>query len=373
MQWKREKIWALAFALLIALATAPKAWKLGSPDFKVFYVAARHVFTDPANIYKISPDRYLYPPSTAVLLTPFAFSEHYAFHQWAWHGLLALLVFFLASQGWAELAALALLTRYLAVTFNYGQINLVVILLLGWASAWAGSRPRRSGALWAAAVSVKVYPLVFAPAFFPKGKRAAWWGALAAGACLLALPLALFGPALGLSLYWEFLQALRSKGLPIYSHNQSLAALGLRLFTDQPFLLHSVGEIQWTLLALPPWLVRAVALAFGLLLTAVTWRQVFRKNREPVAAAAFSILFLSHIVWKDYSLWLFFPLWEIFRSTPRNRSFWLAGIFLAMVTLSSPDVVGAPLSAHLDGACIHLWAAVLVWISWIKLPNSRSR
>jgi hypothetical protein len=96
---KRGRVLLLAaiLALGLCLGTLKKAGSLGSPDFKVFYTAARHVFTDPENIYRVSPDRYLYPPSTALLLTPFGFSENYPAHQWAWHGLLGAVLFALSS------------------------------------------------------------------------------------------------------------------------------------------------------------------------------------------------------------------------------------------------------------------------------------
>jgi hypothetical protein len=359
-------IWALLFALAIALVTAPRAHKLDSPDFKVFYAAARHVLTDPVNLYKISPDRYLYPPSAAILLTPFAFSANYHLHQWIWHGLLALIVFALGFSGMPALAALLLLTRYLAITFGYGQINLVEIGLMALAGAWLLKASKRAGAAWALAASIKIYPLVLAPAFFSRSR----WKGLVMGAVVALLvaflPFLLFGFSLGGELYGEFLGALRSKGMPLHSHNQSFAALLLRLFTDQSFYLHAVGDTKWALLGLPQGLVTLFAWLLGISLTAFTWKKAWGRPERYLSAAAFSILFLSHIVWKDYLLFLYFPLREIFSLAPKKKSLWLAGGFLALVTLSSPDLIGAPLSTRLDAACIHLWAAILVWGAWCK-------
>lgn len=368
MKIRRSLLWAALFALLITLATVPRAAKLGSPDFKVFYVAARHVLTEPANLYKISPDRYLYPPAAAILLTPFAFSENYAFHQWAWHGLLGLIVFALASAGGAALAAMAVLSRYLAVTFGYGQINLIVMGLLALAGHWAARRPHRAGGVWALAVSLKVYPAVFAPAFLPKESRKGILSAAAVGLGILLLPFLVFGPALATQLYGEFFLALESKGMPLHSHNQSFSALLLRLFTGQGFHLHSVGDTQWTLLALPPGAVAAAAWAIGIMMAALSWRRAWerRSSEAFLSAAAFSIIFLSHIVWKDYLLFLFFPLAEVFRRYPRRQAMAIAVGFLLPITLSSPDIVGFPASTRLDAACIHLWAAILVWIAWWK-------
>jgi hypothetical protein len=364
----RLQLCALLFALVISLATVAKARKLDSPDFKVFYTAARHVLVSPADMYRISPDRYLYPPSTAPMLLPFAFTEHYQFHQWTWHALLGITLFLLARSSWAALLAMLLLTRYLAVSFGYGQINLIVIAFMAAAMKNLSDRPALSGAFAALASSLKVYPAVLFPAYLRRFSWPAILGGLVSGLFLFVLPFVFFGLDLGAQLYRDFFQALANKGMPIYSHNQSLSALGLRLFSDQAFLLHGVGEIKWSLLALDPVFVRYVALFLGLLLSALSWIHAWKKNTESafLSAAAFSILFLSHIVWKDYLLLLYFPLSELFSRYGKKQTWILAGSFLAIVTLSSPDILGPPIAARLDAASIHLWGAVLVWKLWKK-------
>lgn len=366
MHFSRPRQLALLFALVLTLATIPKARSLGSPDFKVFYTAAHFTFTEPANIYRVSPDRYLYPPSTAILLAPFA-APPYEMAQWIWHASLALVLFFLAGQGWASLAAMALLTRYLTISFFYGQINLPVLALLSGAGAFLASRAAWAGAFWALATSIKVYPAVFAPAFLPKGRRRGAIVGVAAGLLILLLPFLFFGTQLGLDLYQQFFEALRQKGMPLHSHNQSFSALMLRTLTDDHFYLHAVGDEKWTLLKLPPALVRALALALGAALSALAWKKALRgKPASALSATSFSILFLSHIVWKDYSLLLFFPLVELFGRMPLRRAVQLGAVCLALITLSSPDIVGHPLSTRLDAACIHLWVAVLVWAVWMR-------
>lgn len=360
---------AIAFALLLTVATIPKARKLGSPDFRVFHVAARHVLVDPENLYRISPDRYLYPPSAAVLLTPFALTDNFSVFQWLWHGMLGILLAALASVSGAALAAMLLLTRYLANSFGYGQINLVVMAILFLAGYCLRKRPAGAGAAWAVATGFKVYPAIFAPMFLPAGQRRGFFWGAGAGALLLLLPFVVFGPALGLQLYGEFLEALRAKGSPLHSHNQSFTALFLRLFSGQGFELHGVGETNWSVFAVPEGLLRAAAYGVGGALVLLSWRKALRQPARVsglLSAGAFSVIFLSHIVWKDYLLFLYFPLTELFSRLPRRRAYLLAGLFLALVTLSSMDVVGAALSSRLDAACIHLWAAVLVWTAWIR-------
>ncbi|MGZ6481640.1 MAG: glycosyltransferase family 87 protein [Bdellovibrionota bacterium] len=379
-------------ALALALGTVKKARGLGSPDFKVFYTAAQHALHDPENIYRLSPDRYLYPPSTALLLTPFAFSTHYEVHQWIWHGLLGLLVFALSAVSGPALAAMALLTRYLAITLSYGQINLVVLGLFALTGILArrGSL-RPAGSVWALVTSLKVYPVVLAPFFFPRPRWRAFGGAMLGGALLLFLPFAFFGLDTGSQLYADFFEALRAKGLPLHSHNQSIAALLLRLFTKQMFYLHAIGPAWWGVADLPEPFLRVCALVIGGALSYFSWRRAAARGlgaEAALSAASFSILFLSHIVWRDYLLLLYFPLREGFALWDRRKSWWVAGSFLAVITLSSPDVlqlffaplgagfahymltetptIGHALSVRLDGACIHLWAAGLVWVAWWK-------
>lgn len=361
---------AAILALGLCLGTLKKAGSLGSPDFKVFYTAARHVFTDPENIYRVSPDRYLYPPSTALLLTPFGFSENYPAHQWAWHGLLGAVLFALSSVSGAAFFAMAVLARYLAITFSYGQVNLVIIGLLA-LCGWLGRRGRwgGAGAVWALAACVKVYPLVFGAMFLPRNR---WRGLLVAsfaGFVFLVLPLLVFGGELGFSLYRDFFAALADKGLPLHSHNQSLSAFLLRVFTNQEFYLHAVGPARFGLLDLDPGLVRFCAMLAGVFLVSLTWLRAWGRGLDPataLSAGAFSVLFLSHIVWKDYLLFLYFPLKELFARLPRKRALLLGGAFVAIVTAGSPDLVGHPLSTRLDACCVHLWAAALIWAVWWK-------
>jgi hypothetical protein len=318
----------------------------------------------------VSPDRYLYPPATAILLVPFAFSEHFALHQWIWHGLLASLVFWLSGLGAAELAAMALLSRYLVITFMYGQINLPVLALLAMAGRQLGnSRAGVAGGLWALAAGLKVYPAVLAPAFLRRDRWWAWIGAGGAACFLLALPFLVFGSGLGAQLYGDFFSALQEKGLPLHSHNQSLTALLLRLCTPERFMLQAVGPESWGLVNWPPGFVRALALGIGAAVAGASWWAAWKRGfgvAGCLSATAFSILFLSHIVWKDYLLFLYFPLAELFVRWPWRRSLILAGAFLAVVTFSSPDVLGAPLATRCEAACIHLWAAGLIWVAWWK-------
>lgn len=366
----RKLKWIAAlFAIVITVATATKAKNLGSPDFKVFYTAAQFAHTSPELMYRVSPDRYLYPPATAIFLEPFAFSDNYEMHRWIWHFILGTLLFLLCADSWASLLAMLLLTRYLTITFFYGQINLPLIALM--AAAGASFGKNISGFFWAFATCLKIYPAVLFPAYLVRGRRKAILTAGFTMLVVLLLPFLYFGWQQGIFLYGEFLWALKAKGLPLHSHNQSISSLLLRLFTDQKFHLHSVDDLKWTLYVLPVWLLKTVALCIGGCIAFFSWKIALKRGTAAAAlsAAAFSMLFLSHIVWKDYILMLYFPLKEILTHLPRRKAWIYGGIFLSIVTLSAPDVFGFQISSRLDAACVHLFAAILVWTTWKNYPS----
>ncbi len=367
--------WAAILAILLTLGAVPKARILDSPDFKVFYAAARHAVVDPENLYKISPDRYLYPPSTSILLLPFAFSDAWHFHQFVWMAFLGFLIFLLARRSFAAFFAMALLTRYLIVTLNYGQINLLVISFL-WLTQAQYDRRREgwAGALWSIATSIKVYPAVLGAEFLLKKSWRGFAGFFLTLLPILLLPVLFWGPSLAMQLYGEFFHALQAKGLPMHSHNQSFAALFLRLFTRVEFDLHGIGHEMWGFFPLGAEFAHLLAWVIGLSLTGISWLVCARRKDGFLSAAAFSILFLSHIVWKDYVLFLYFPLFELFSSELLSKRQKVSGgiLFALIVTLSSHDVAGAKAGALFDAASIHLWLAVLVWGAWILYRSAFS-
>ena len=350
---------------------ARKASVLDSPDFKVFYTAGRHALNSPELLYKVSPDRFLYPPEASLFFVPFAFTDHWELHRLVWHVFLGSVLFLLASGSWAALGSAVLLTRYLSVNFGYGQINLVVLALMILVSVLLERKKVSAGAVWAIACLTKVFPLVQGVDFLV---RRAWRElalAVAVVCGIAALTVGFWGWDTALALHREFISALGAKGLPLHSHNQSIAALLLRLTTNEVFELHTVAYVHWGLVILPPWLTKIIAFGLGATLAFLGWRRAVQRNLpwDSCAAALFTVLFLSHLVWKDYFIFLFVPLYQILERKPR---YWkiLAAVFLALVTLSSRDIVGPYGSAFLDAAGVHLWAAVIVWWGWLRLKKA---
>jgi len=368
----RKKLWLISLVLSLAFAgiTAPRVIRLDSPDFKVFYTAAKHALYEPENLYKVSPDRYLYPPTTALLLAPFGFSDSWNFHRWSWHVFTAMILFFLAKKSWAIFFAILCLNRYFSINFGYGQINPLLLLLVFSTSRGLQQNKFYSAALWPVASILKVYPLVQGLEFLLRKN----WKNLALSAVaffvLLLLPFMVWPRDLAVQLHFEFFQSLASKGLPTDSGNQSIYACFIRFFHAAPFQLHPIGDVQWNILSLSSKHLAMTSLALGSLLTAITWFCAHKRKYalDFPSAVGFSLLFLSHIVWKDYFVFLLFPLAQVILYQHKHWKIQL-GIYLALVYGSSPEILTHYWSARLEAINIHFVSALFLWTIWIRIPK----
>lgn len=368
--WKSSKNVALVFALVITFATVPKILRLNSPDFRVFYTAAQNAIHAPQDLYNFEkgPDRFLYPPVTGILLVPFGFSSFWKVHQFLWHGLLGLLIFLLAHRSWAAFWAMAIVSRYLAINLGYGQVNLVILGLITGTHLALSRKSLWAAPAWVLGSFVKVYPLAQGMEFLLRKRWREIGLAVATALGLLLLPVLTWGWDQAWQLHREFFTALGSKGMPLESHNQSLSALLLRVFTKETFTLHAYGWTTWGFVELPVWLLRGSALAIGASATALTWLRAHRRGLplDYATATAFSLIFLSHIVWKDYFLFLALPLQQILDRRPSGWKWWI-GVYALVVTISSPDLLTHKVTVWLDAWCIHFWAAIILWTAWHRL------
>jgi hypothetical protein len=370
---KIKLVWAaLLFSIAFSAISLPRVFRLDSPDFKVFHVAAKHALYQPENLYKISPDRYLYPPVTAILLAPFGFSDNWKFHQLSWHLLLSLVLLFFCQQSWAFFWAIIILNRYFSINFGYGQINPIVLFFVFLTTiSLKKENSKLASVSWPLASILKVYPLVQGLEFIQHRRWRELFYTFGVFFFLLSIPFLFWGIDLALELHFQFFQALQAKGLPIDSGNQSLSALAVRLFTAQPFQLHPLGEYRWGWILLPPLFVKYLPLLLGLVFTFITWQKAWKRKGffDGASAFGFSLLFLSHIVWKDYFIFLLFPIAQIIQLQPRG---WkqILGIYLAFVYLSSPDLITHQVSARLDALSLHFFAAIWIWFHWLKIQSS---
>lgn len=375
---KRSTFWCVVLGMLLGISTIPKVRSLDSPDFKVFYVAAQNAIHSPELLYRKSPDRYLYPPSASLLFVPFAFSDSWNFHRWTWHFCLtALVIAMMLRFQWAGVAGVVLLMRYFIINFFYGQVNLVLLALLVFAVLSSQKKPRLSAVAWGVASIWKLFPALFGFTHLClawKEKKLqplqAWLVGGTAVVALVLLPFLLWGSEISLQLYREFLLALEAKGLPLNSHNQSFLALLMRLFTTQVFELHSVAYVKWGLYEIAPPILKLISYSLMLVLSGFAWKKAYERGSQWdfLCATCFSILFLSHIVWKDYFTFLFPPIVALF-GLKTKRAYKLLVIFGLLTLFSSPDLIGHPRSAFLDACCIHFWGAVLVFGGWYFLKS----
>ena len=135
------------FILILVGLIVPFVWGSyqgiirGGHDFSVFYQSWELVLGGRgADIYRVSPDRFLYAPSFAWLLSPFAlFPKNYAFLFWSALKfifiLFALLDFHRLMERthktilplWITFAGILWVARPVLIDIEYGQVNLFIV------------------------------------------------------------------------------------------------------------------------------------------------------------------------------------------------------------------------------------------------------
>lgn len=395
----------LAASLLVAIGTV---WAFTRPsnDFSVFYAAWRLVLQGRgAEIYRATPDRFLYAPGFAWLFCLLAIFPRSV----------ALAIWCLAKAaviGWvvrefsrpapgagatgsslarAGLAAwgVVLLARPTLIDFQYGQVNLLILGACAWAmvrycrsGSEAGWRDGLSWAILGIAAVGKLFPLPLAlvPFFSPASAmsipkaRLRWSraGVIAGIVAVFLAPVLTLGfhGAWGLMADWR--DALINRGLPLESHNQSFMAFLYHCFSGLPteiiaehrrqlmlgFPLFSETTIG--LLSLS-WMATLAGLILGLI-----FRGPGRQDRAGWIVALIGLLILpSHLVWKPYFV-MGLPLASLAVNRVRERSWRILGLVavFAAVNLSGFDLVGQELGARLEAGCILLWAYLgLFWLT----------
>lgn len=377
----------LLAALVISFGTA-WAFQRGANDFNVFYEAWKLVLEGRiADIYRVSPDRFLYAPGFAWLLSPVALLPRgIALAIWclAKAAVIGLLIRAFGQRlvraeplvaagtcAWG----VVLLARPLLIDFQYGQVN---VLILG-ACVWALLRhfssdkdPVSDAVAWALlafAAVAKVFPLPLlivpfvAVAGIPSRKLWIERAGVVAGLLLILAPHPELLPA------WK--DALLAKGLPLESHNQSFAAFLHHYFSGNPVHVIAAGgdrlfHFGWGVFTREQianlstgWTLVSGGILLGWLLAAGA--------AAPLGWLSVSIGMLvlpSHLVWKPYLLTAL-PLAMI--AVTRWQRLWPALLVLGLVlNFSGFDVLGLNAAAALESASIFLW----IQISYIYLIKS---
>lgn len=383
--------------LIIALGTV-WAFQKGAHDFAVFHAAWSMVLGgrglgiyDPAAL----PDRFLYAPGFAWLLSPLALlPRHWALGLWclAKAAAIGLVVRELgrtaagsprAGLGLAA-GALLLVARPLLIDLEYGQVNIFILALAVWAlsshfdrarSAWADVA---SWALLAFAAVTKVFPLplLLVPWLVDGPKLARERIAIFAGVAIaLLVPLVSLPLAQLPELYARWVHALMAKGLPLESHNQSFIALLHHFFSGEPTFVLAEGlpplpfgaqvfsnqglallSFAWTFLAIG---------------AVVTWILRGPRHEEARWSAVLIALVIvpSHLIWKPYFV-LGLPVAVVFLR--RDRTVWLPLVIFFAMNLSGFDFMGHRMGALLEAAAV-MFLAHLVLIARAAVSQRESK
>jgi hypothetical protein len=379
-------LWILA--ILVAVGTV-RAFTRNGNDFSVFYEAWRLVASGRgAEIYRVSPDRFLYCPGFAWLLSPLGFlSKSTALGLWCVSKVV--LIGFLirklsepwrvgnsiTSMGISAWGAV-LVSRPLLIDLEYGQVNLLILAACIWALTGhfdGKSSPKWDSARWvilAFAAVAKLFPtpLLLVPWFVTSGIPAKKLRferiAVILGAIVtLLIPVLSLGWGGTWNLLVEWRGAVLARGLPMESHNQSFAALLYHYLSGNPTFVLSEGTLPLQLGG--SWLSPEQIVFFSLFWTMASFGTIlgwivsgsFHPSMKWMVLLIGLLIVPSHLVWKPYFV-MSLPMAVFIANqtlvSHRLRD-WLIfmGLFVG-INLTGFDFLGHHWAAHLEAASILL-------------------
>lgn len=359
-----SKVLWVAAAVVIAVGLY---WSFvrGAPDFRVFYEAGRLVLEGRSSeIYRESPDRFLYVPAFAWLMAPLSVLPFWLALT-LWNALkLGLLIYFARAWGLGLAVAVLVWARPVLIDFQYGNINLILVL----AAYLALGRSRWM--IFGALASIKLLLIPFVS--LALGNRERWkqvfWFVLGASLVLL----------LSSAHLQAWVGAIQSRGFPTETHNQSVLAFLHRFFSGQPVHVISLyASRDYTWIALSESTRQWIGVSW-MIAWALSW---FRLSFAPWANASgvgrallFAMIIVPlHLVWKPYFVFAIPLVAEMVRQCRAQRRF---VVFVAisgiLVNFTSTSFIGHEYSARLEALSLMMWVH-LAWIVWaIKSPSRAS-
>jgi hypothetical protein len=390
---------AIAVGIVVAFGVF-HAFSRGANDFSVFFEAWRLVLSGRgAEIYKVSPDRYLYGPGFAWLLAVFAgLPKNVALVMWC--AAKISVIGFIAHQmsSWISnessnppdsslslglsLWGIAWVARPVLLDFSYGQVNLFILGACIWAllGHFNSSRSRFGDVLsWGVLTSIALsklfpLPLLGVPWLVAQGIKKEKLKSEKVG-IILGVMIALVPPILSLGwrgvgqLLVDWRNALISKGLPLESHNQSFVAFLHHYLSGQPTRIQSEGpaplSLGWSVLSMDQIGLLSLFWTFSTLGIALAWIGSGNRHKSlewSVVAVALLIV-PSHLIWKPYFV-LTIPLAVLFLYQVYKKGDWISyltaiGIFIG-INLTGFDFVGHWWSAHFEASSIILFMHVIL-------------
>ncbi len=414
---KKVQAQAGAFSLVIILFEAlRRAFTRGAHDFAVFHHAWHLVWTGQGSqVYRDSPDRFLYSPGFAWFLAPLGgLSQQWALVLWCFLKVIALLwvAKWVASEAlkkvsvaeefddftrWrAVILSMALgvliISRPLLIDFEYGQVNVLILALAIWGLAThldaksSGLKTMASWFLLGIIALAKVFPLplLLIPFCLPlensrEKLRVERQSVLAAVFFTGLAPLLSLGWAGAWRLIFDWRDALLARGFPIESHNQSFLAFVQHFLSGHPTPVISENGRAFFFGAacLSSDQIFLISLCWTLAALGVTLAWVIRGPKEKADSLRWAVLLVglliipSHLIWKPYFV-LSLPLAVYVASqalTQRRRAWrWVFFLFLFFgMNLTTFDVLGHHWGALLEASSslLILHLALMFWVAWV--------
>jgi len=384
-------------------------WALlrGAPDFNVFYATWKMILNWQGHLlYVNAPDRFLYAPGFAYLFSFLALlPQKIALAIWTIAKIfcLALVVKVVARRLIPEapsgIIALAVivLARPVLVDIQYGQVNLFIVAAALWALMVHFDHKTDSKVrflawflLGIASVSKLItLPVLLVAVLTPsqlskKQRTFEVGGALCAIALLLILPLLFYSPADWVFQHREWVENVQSRGMPLDSHNQSIAAMASRMLTTTPFRVIAWGPppvvLGFDVFSLTT--IKVFSLLWMLLLMGgvIVLIKKGPRSQTPFQRLCWVSLLLgvlicaSHLIWKPYFVFgipavmtLMAYLWR----QQNKRLSVIMVLFFIVVNFSTVDILGAKLGGWLESFAILFWIHVVLMVLLFWVSNSK--
>jgi alpha-1,2-mannosyltransferase len=301
--WLRTILWgagAISFGITVARAI-DIGISIHQVDFDVYLMGAKQAFNGHLYTSYLPFPRlpFTYPPIAALLFTPFTvMSRITAQIIWAVISATLLLAFLGCSLRtvrpswrrsdvvlWSLILALpAMALNPISMTFNLGQINLLLALLvlvdLANIKISARHRPPR-GLMTGIAAALKLTPLIFVPFLFATKQIRAACVALITF-CVCAIIMLIVAPSEAWSYWTKYMFDAHRVGGVVYISNQSLRSMIYRFSHGHApktlivLLVLSVGIVGlstavWAYRSSSPLLAILLCAVTGLLISPITW------------------------------------------------------------------------------------------------------
>lgn len=208
-------------------------------DFKVYYQAGER-FLAGEGLYRASDGHYQfkYLPVSAALFAPLACLPYQA-ARFVWMLLVAaalvgvvwlswrLLPRDCSPPRWVVVVTVLVMLKYYLRELELGQANAVVVVLLLAALAYLrNTRERLSGALFAVAIALKPYALIFLPYLVLKKLPRVWTTCCAVTIVLLLLPIFRYGPAAGWTLLGDWWHTVSGSTPQLLTNPDNVSVFG---------------------------------------------------------------------------------------------------------------------------------------------------